>query len=190
MTNHRAGAAAAASPASPNIRRHCSPDRNRTKRPLAATSRAVPRSGWRAISNAGTARMAPATSDASRSGGRRRGCRYQAIIIGTASFMISEGWKRSTPKSSQRLVLRPVPKTQVANTSASAQHVEPRCPDPQNVRWHLAEHQQDQQAERDAGSLAINRIDVSARCAVQDAQTNRQSGPAGPAAAAHPAAAS
>ena len=53
------------------------------------------------------------------SGGSRRGCRYQAIIIGTASFMISEGWKRMTPRSSQRLVLRPVPKNQVAISSST-----------------------------------------------------------------------
>ncbi len=56
---------------------------------------------------------ASSTSD-SGLGGSGRSCRYQAHIIGTASFMISEGWKRTSPRSSQRcapLPMAPMPAT-------------------------------------------------------------------------------
>ena len=62
-----------------------------TMTPDAAISRAVPRSGWRAMSSVGTAMSNAISSSCPALGGRRRFCRYQAVIIGTPSFMISEG---------------------------------------------------------------------------------------------------
>ena len=41
-------------------------------------------------------------------GGSGRSCMYQAHIMGTASFMISEGWKRMKPTSSQRCAPLPI----------------------------------------------------------------------------------
>ena len=71
--------------------------------PEAAINSAVPRSGWRAISAAGRITMPAITTSTSEIlGGSGRSRRYQAAIIGAASFMTSEGWKRSRPTSSQR----------------------------------------------------------------------------------------
>ena len=41
-------------------------------------------------------------------GGSGRSCRYQAHIIGTASFMSSEGWKRMNPRFNQRCAPKPI----------------------------------------------------------------------------------
>ena len=62
----------------------------------------MPRSGWRAISSTGTA-----SSSAAIAKSRMRSIvsflwKYHASIIGSASFIISEGWKRVTPTCSQR----------------------------------------------------------------------------------------
>ena len=46
-----------------------------------------------------------------------RSCMYQAHIMGTASFMISEGWKRMKPTSSQRCA--PLPMWPVTSTTIS-----------------------------------------------------------------------
>ena len=51
-------------------------------------------------------------------GGSGRSCRYQAHIIGTASFMSSEGWKRKIPRSSQRCA--PMPMWPMAATISSS----------------------------------------------------------------------
>ena len=59
--------------------------------PLAPISIAVPRSGWRAISRAGTSNRQNATAVSFRPGGNCRGWKYHAISIGTATFMISDG---------------------------------------------------------------------------------------------------
>jgi hypothetical protein len=52
--------------------------------------------------------IAPTTSRLSGLGGSARSCRYHAQSIGTASFMISEGWKRMNPRSSQRCAPLPM----------------------------------------------------------------------------------
>ncbi len=59
--------------------------------PDAAISNAVPRSGWRAIKSVGTMIMTAINSSCPARGGKRRSCRYHAVIMGTPSFMISEG---------------------------------------------------------------------------------------------------
>ena len=106
-------------PAAPDRRAGAtdSPARNSTKKPALAISSAVPRSGCLAISSTGTTISAPATSSCSRRGGSRLSDRYQATIIGTASFMISEGWKRTTPRSSQRCA--PLPMSPTTSTASS-----------------------------------------------------------------------
>src|SRR3546814_13111085 len=60
-------------------------------------------------------------------GGRRRVCRKAAIVAGIASFIISEGWKRMTPKSSQRVApLAASPSSRVATSSSSVRRSEER----------------------------------------------------------------
>ena len=53
-------------------------------------------------------------------GGSGRSCMYQAHIIGTASFISSEGWKRNRPKFSQRCA--PIPTWPIATTMSSSRH--------------------------------------------------------------------
>ena len=60
-------------------------------RPEAAINSAVPRSGWTTIIAVGTAIIRPMATKSLKVGGSGRSCMYQAHIIGTASFMISEG---------------------------------------------------------------------------------------------------
>ena len=60
-------------------------------RPEAAINRAVPRSGCVTIIAVGIAIMMPMTTKSLNVGGSGRSCMYQAHIMGTASFMISEG---------------------------------------------------------------------------------------------------
>ena len=62
-----------------------------TMRPEAAIRSDVPRSGCNAISNTGTAINTASTRSCPALGGSERSCRYHAAIIGTASFMISDG---------------------------------------------------------------------------------------------------
>jgi hypothetical protein len=97
--------------------RQLMPARKSTKKPLAATRMAVPRSGWRAINSTGSRISARLTASCFQLGGRERAERYQAIIIGVASFTSSEGWKRMKPRSSQRWA--PLPTTPMASTRAS-----------------------------------------------------------------------
>jgi hypothetical protein len=78
----------------------------------------VPRSGWRAISTAGTAIISTAASSRPGRGGSGCSARYQAIIIGTAIFIISEGWKRTGPRLSQRCA--PLPMTPRPSTASSS----------------------------------------------------------------------
>ena len=97
-----------------------SPPMTSTMRPEAATRSAVPRSGCSAISATGS-RMMSITAPTSRSdGGSARWCRYQAHIIGTASFMISDGWKRITPRSSQRCAPLPMSPASATTTSSTS----------------------------------------------------------------------
>ena len=110
------------------ILHHCMPDRNSTNSPEAATSSAVPRSGCLKISQAGKAINTLVTSRSRQRGGSGRGCRYQATIIGMASFSSSEGWKRTTPMSSQRFAPWPSPSTLTATSSRTAKHIEPGRP--------------------------------------------------------------
>ncbi len=91
--------------------------------PAAATRSAVPRSGCSAIRPTGTTTISSTTTMSRSDGGSGRWCRYQAHIIGTASFRISEGWKRTTPRSSQRwapLPMSPATATTASSTSPSA----------------------------------------------------------------------
>ena len=71
--------------------RNCSPASSITISPDAAINSAVPRSGWVTIIAVGIAIMMPMISRSLKVGGSGRSCMYQAQIIGTASFMISEG---------------------------------------------------------------------------------------------------
>ncbi len=92
------------------------PARKITNTPLATTSNAVPRSGWFAISAAGTAiSTATVASEASR-GGNSRWFSTHAAIIGTVSLASSDGWNLSIFRSSQRCVPRPSPSAATASS--------------------------------------------------------------------------
>ena len=62
-----------------------------TMSPEAAISSAVPKSGCTTIMAVGIMINTPITMRSQNVGGSGRSCMYQAHIIGTASFMISEG---------------------------------------------------------------------------------------------------
>jgi len=88
--------------------RSCNPAMTITRLPAIAIRAAVPRSGCSATSPTGTNMSMASTASELTLGGSARSCKNQAHIIGTASFMTSEGWKRSTPKSSQRCAPLPM----------------------------------------------------------------------------------
>ena len=73
------------------MRHHAMPERNSANVPAAVTSTAVPRSGCSAINPAGIAISRPTTAMSPQPGGKRRGCRYQATIIGIVNFNSSDG---------------------------------------------------------------------------------------------------
>ena len=91
-----------------------------TSVPAIAMSAAVPRSGWIATSPTGTRISTLSTPSEIQPGGSGRSCRYQAHIIGTASFISSEGWKRNSPRFSQRCA--PMPTWPIATTLTSSRH--------------------------------------------------------------------
>ena len=68
-----------------------SPARNSTNAPAQPTTSAVPRSGCLAINRNGTPVIDTPPSKCHNRGGSGLLAKYQLIIIGTASFMISEG---------------------------------------------------------------------------------------------------
>ena len=68
-----------------------SPARNNANAPAHPTTSAVPKSGCTTISANGTAVSNAPPSRYNSLGGRGLLAKNQAIIIGTASFMISEG---------------------------------------------------------------------------------------------------
>jgi len=89
--------------------------RRMTKTPAAPMSRAVPKSGWTTMSPMGKAVRTRAAKTWRGRGGMGLADRYQATIIGTTIFIISEGWKRNRPRSSQRRAPLPIsPKTRTA----------------------------------------------------------------------------
>src|SRR6266513_1512827 len=95
-------AARAASTSNATITRTRRPARTMTSMPASAMSAAVPTSGWMATSPTGTRISTLSAPNGAQPGGSGRSCKYQAHIIGTASFISSEGWKRNSPKFSQR----------------------------------------------------------------------------------------
>ncbi len=110
-------------------------------------------------------------------GGSGRWCRYQAHIIGTASFRISEGWKRTTPRSSQRcapLPMSPAIATTTSSTRPSA--YAGRREHAQEMVRHLREHDHQREADADAGELAEPERGVVARRAVQHEQPEQAHG--------------
>ena len=62
-----------------------------TSAPAMAISAAVPRSGCTTTRLTGTRMSTASTTSDGQPGGSGRSCRYQAHIIGTASFMSSRG---------------------------------------------------------------------------------------------------
>ena len=104
--------------ARPSISRMGRPASTTTMTPDAAISSDVPRSGWRAIRTVGTIMIVAKTTRSRKDGGMCRSCRYQAAIIGTASFMISDGWKRM-PMSSQRRAPWPISPMTSTRTSST-----------------------------------------------------------------------
>ena len=62
----------------------------------------MPRSGWRLTSHAGTAISNAASTKSAQEMRPSRFWKYHASISGSAIFMSSDGWKRTTPRSSQR----------------------------------------------------------------------------------------
>ena len=60
----------------------------------------------------------PSMSSDGQFGGSGRSCSHHAQVMGTASFMISEGWKRMKPRSSQRCA--PLPMWPVMSTTTSS----------------------------------------------------------------------
>ena len=97
------------------------PASSKTKMPDTAISRAVPRSGSTAISAAGSMTSMNDQNTCLNLGGSARREKYAAMVIGKATFMISEGWKRgSSGRSSQRFAPPPVlPKKITATSNAS-----------------------------------------------------------------------
>src|SRR5882672_3326218 len=63
--------------------------------------------------------MTAMTAKSLKVGGSGRSCMYHAHIIGTASFMISDGWKRMNPTSSQRCAPLPICPVTATTTSNS-----------------------------------------------------------------------
>ena len=90
---------------------------------------AAPCRGPAARRSAASARRcrAPTTASELKLGGSGRSCRNHAHASGTASFMISEGWKRTTPRSSQRCApIAMSPMNMTASSSTSPMTVRPR----------------------------------------------------------------
>jgi len=100
------------------ITRRRRPASTMTSAPAMAISAAVPRSGCTTTRLTGTKISTESTASDSQPGGSGRSCRYQAHIIGTASFMSSLGWKRNSPRSSQRCA--PMPMWPIAATTKSS----------------------------------------------------------------------
>ena len=88
--------------------RNCSPAMMTTIMPPMSTSPPVPRSGCTMMSAVGRQMKPASASSEGRLGGSGRSCSHQAQVMGTASFMISEGWKRMKPRSSQRCAPLPM----------------------------------------------------------------------------------
>ncbi|MNT43097.1 hypothetical protein D3C72_1795480 [compost metagenome] len=84
------------------INRQLKPDRNSTNRPDSATRIDVPRSGCAATSRVGRKISTSAMAVFFSEGGQTSRLIKRATISGTAIFAISEGWKRTIPRSSQR----------------------------------------------------------------------------------------
>src|SRR5258708_5668855 len=63
--------------------------------------------------------MMAMTNKSLKVGGSGRSCMYHAHIIGTASFMISDGWKRMNPPSSQRCAPLPICPVTATTTSST-----------------------------------------------------------------------
>ena len=110
----------AASTSNATMTRTRRPARMMTSEPATAMSAAVPTSGWMATSPTGTRISTLSAPKDGQPGGSGRSCRYQAHIIGTASFISSEGWKRNSPKFSQRRA--PMPTWPIVTTSMSSTH--------------------------------------------------------------------
>ena len=104
------------------MRHHARPDRNTPNAPLAAISSAVPRSGCSAMSPTGITISTPTAPSVIQPGGSGRPLRYHATIIGMVSFSSSDGWKRTTPRSSQRCAPRPSPSSATATSSTRCRH--------------------------------------------------------------------
>ena len=103
-----------------------------------------------------------------RFGGSGRSCSHQAQIMGTASFMISEGWKRTNPRSSQRcapLPMCPVMSTTISRITPSTHKRE--CQPAQERGLHLRQRAHGDAAERGADGAVDDAIPVLARGAVQ-----------------------
>ena len=86
-----------------------------------------------------------------QSGGSGRSCSHQAQVMGTASFMISEGWKRMKPRSSQRCA--PLPMWPVMSTTISRitpTHHSGKREAAQERRLHLRQRAHGDAAERGA----------------------------------------
>ncbi len=84
------------------ISRQLRPDRKSTNRPESAIRIEVPRSGCAATSRVGMKISTSAIPVFFSEGGQTSRLIKRATISGTAIFAISEGWKRTMPKSSQR----------------------------------------------------------------------------------------
>ncbi len=79
-----------------------SPAMMMTRAPAMAIRAAVPRSGCMATRPTGSRMMPASTINEVHVGGSGRSRRYHAQIIGTASFMSSDGWNLTIPRSSHR----------------------------------------------------------------------------------------
>ena len=99
---------------------------------------------------------AASTSSEGQLGGSGRSCRYQAHIIGTASFMISEGWKRNS--SEIEPALRALADVADGRDHQQQEHPEPRTATaraPQEIRVDLREQQHGHGADAEASSGAV-----------------------------------
>ncbi|MNH18330.1 hypothetical protein D3C79_780290 [compost metagenome] len=99
------------------IKRQLSPERNSTNRPDRATRIEVPRSGCAATSSVGMKISTSAIPVFFSDGGQTSRLIKRATISGTAILAISDGWKRTMPRSSQRCApLEIAPKASTATS--------------------------------------------------------------------------
>ena len=136
---------------------HGSPAKKITNEPAASTSSAVPRSGCLMISPTGTSTISAATTKSSVRRLPSRLWKYHASISGRPSFMISAGWMRPTPMSSQRwapLTITPLAggRDQQREPDQINRHREPH----QHLRRDIRDDEHDRERDAEVAQLVAD----------------------------------